>query len=306
MVCPDPTIPSLELRGVGKRYDGVAAVRELSFSVAPGTVFGLLGPNGAGKTTTLRMIMNIVAPDRGDVLLFGRPRDSDSFRRIGYLPEERGLYKKMTVREQLVFLGEIQGLARQEALDATTTWLGRLGLGDRATSRVETLSKGMQQKIQLAAILLHDPELLILDEPFTGLDPINQVLFQELFQEFKRRRRTILLSTHVMDHAEKLCDAICLLSRGERVLLGGLAELKRAHGGHRYRLVARGDLSRIESLAQVDAAVQADGGVDLLLRPEASGPDVLRELVTFLDVLEFRAREPRLEDIFVDVVRRAS
>ncbi|KAB2959035.1 MAG: ATP-binding cassette domain-containing protein, partial [Thermoanaerobaculia bacterium] len=227
---------AVELAGVRKVFDGQVAVDDLSLAVPAGSVFGLLGPNGAGKTTTLRMIMDILGPDRGEVRLFGRPRRREDGARIGYLPEERGLYRKMQVEEHLAFLGELHGLGRARARELARGWLARVGLAERARAKVETLSKGLQQKLQLAGTVIHDPELLILDEPFSGLDPLNQTLFRELIADFRQRGRTILFSTHVMEHAEKLCDRIALIARGRVVLAGELAAIKRERGGNVWRV----------------------------------------------------------------------
>ncbi len=300
------TQPSLELRNVRKTFGEFVAVDSVSMAVPPGTIFGLLGPNGAGKTTTIRMIMDIFAPDSGEILLSGRPRSSEDLERIGYLPEERGLYRKMTVLEHLTFLGELHGLPRREAMTRAASWLERLELADRAKSKVEELSKGMQQKIQLAGTVLHDPQVVILDEPFSGLDPINQGLFKEVLARFKAAGRTILFSTHVMEQAEKLCDHICLISKGRTILEGGLADIKRSLGGNSYRAVARGALDRAGEVPGVEAAVVGDGEVKLLLSPGADGSDVLRELTTFLEVREFRSEEPDLAEIFIKAVRDAA
>ena len=297
--------PSLELCDIKKTYGDVQAVKGVSLAVTPGAIYGLLGPNGAGKTTSIRMIMDIVAPDTGEIRFFGRPRQPQDLERIGYLPEERGLYRKMTVHEQLVFLGELHGLTRADAGRRGTAWLERLELAAWGKKKVEELSKGMQQKVQLAGTLLHEPEIVILDEPFSGLDPINQTLFKETFAEFKRQGKTILLSTHVMEQAEKLCDHICLISAGRVVLAGELKAIKRGLGGNSYRLRATGDLSRLAGLAGVDQVIAEDGGAKLLLLPDAEGPQVLRQAVEFLEVREFRSQEPELEEIFVKAVREA-
>lgn len=308
MPTADPTPPassSLELRGLVKRYGDFTAVDRISLAVPAGTIFGLLGPNGAGKTTTLRMIMDIIAPDSGEVLLGGRPRRGEDLRRIGYLPEERGLYRKMTVLDHLAFLGELHGLAAAEARRRSAQWLERLELADRARNKVEELSKGMQQKIQLAGTVLHEPELLILDEPFSGLDPINQGLFKELLADYKRRDRTILFSTHVMEQAEKLCDHIGLISKGKLVLAGELAAIKRRLGGNSFRLRARGPAERIAELPEVEQVTGDDGLYKLLLRPGVEGPQALRRLVEVVEVEEFRSEEPDLEEIFIKVVHDA-
>jgi len=297
---------AVELRAVRKQFDRHLAVDDIDLAIPRGSVFGLLGPNGAGKTTTIRMIMDILAPDRGEVRLFGRPRRPEDGERIGYLPEERGLYRRMTVEEQLVYLGELHGLARGRARELAEQWLGRVELADRAKAKVETLSKGMQQKIQLAGTLLHDPELLVLDEPFSGLDPINQTLFRDLIAEFRQRGRTILFSTHVMEHAEKLCDRIALVARGRVVLAGELAAIKRERGGNLYRLAGSGPLAALSGIPGVESAVPAgDGAVRLALADGADPSAVLREALARVDVREFRSEEPDLESIFVRTVHDA-
>jgi len=301
-----PTTPSLELQEVRKSYGDFVAVDGISLEVLPGSIFGLLGPNGAGKTTTLRMIMNIIAPDAGVVLFFGRPRTAKDLERVGYLPEERGLYRKMTVTDQLTFLAELHGLKRRQALPAIETWLEKVGLAEWAKKKVDELSKGMQQKIQLVGTVLHEPDLLILDEPFSGLDPINQALFKDLLGEYKEQGKTVVLSTHVMEQAEKLCDHICLISQGRAILEGELTAIKRELGGNSFRLVAEGELGRLDDLPGVEQVVPHNGVVKLLLHPEARGSEVLKEIVQFLTVHEFRSEEPELEEIFIKAVRDAS
>ncbi|MGH9363011.1 MAG: ABC transporter ATP-binding protein [Thermoanaerobaculia bacterium] len=298
--------PALELRDVRKTYGDVAAVRGVTFAVPAGSIFGLLGPNGAGKTTTIRMIMDIIAPDAGEVLVFGHPRSREDLRRIGYLPEERGLYRKMTVVDQLVYLGELRGLKRRDSLPRIAEWLERVELSAWAKKKVEELSKGMQQKVQLVGTVLHEPDLLVLDEPFAGLDPINQSLFRDLLLDYRRRGKTVVLSTHGMLLAEKLCDDICLISQGEVVLAGELRAIRRRMGGNAYRLRARGDLERLAAVPGIERVAAEDGLVKLLLAPEADGGRVLRELVGFLDVEEFRSEEPDLEEIFLKAVRDAA
>ena len=294
--------PTLELRNLRKTFDGAKAVDGVSLSVPAGTTFGLLGPNGAGKTTTIRMLMDIIGPDEGEVEVFGHPRTRADLDRIGYLPEERGLYRKMTVREQLIYLGQLHGVPKKALGARADDWLERLGLANRAKSKVEELSKGMQQKIQLAGTLIHEPELLVLDEPFSGLDPINQGLFKDLLAAHTAAGKTLLFSTHVMEQAEKLCDHIALIAGGRVVLAGELAAIKRARGADRYRLVADGDLERVATLPGVAAVAAKNGSVELTASPGIDGAVLLRELVSFLSVREFRSAEPTLEEIFVEVV----
>jgi len=298
--------PTLELKAVSKCFGNFTAVNDVSFAVPQGTIYGLLGPNGAGKTTTLRMIMDIIAPDSGLVLLNGHPRCRADLARVGYLPEERGLYRKMTVMDQLAFLAELHGIRRREALPAIESWLGRVGLAEWGQRKIEELSKGMQQKIQLIGTILHDPDLLILDEPFSGLDPINQGLFKDLLADHQRQGKTVIFSTHIMEQAEKLCDCICLISQGRTILEGELPAIKRRLGGNSYRLVADGAMERIDQVDGVQQALFHDGSAKLLLEPDARGSDVLRDLVGFLTVHEFRSQEPDLEEIFIKAVRDAT
>jgi ABC-2 type transport system ATP-binding protein len=299
--------PTLELDAVRKTFGDFVAVDAVSFAVPPGSLFGLLGPNGAGKTTVIRMIMDILAPDRGEVRLRGRPRTRDDLRRIGYLPEERGLYRRMTVTDQLVFLGELHGVPRGEATKRAAQWLERLGLGAWAKAKVEALSKGMQQKIQIAGTLLHEPDLLILDEPFSGLDPINQGVLKEALAELRERGTTILFSTHIMEHAEKLCDRICLISSGRVVLAGELAALKRERGGNVYRVRTDGPEAALEGLPGVAQVVpKGDGEARLLLAPEADPGEMLATLVGRTRVREYRSEEPDLETLFIQAVRDAN
>jgi ABC-2 type transport system ATP-binding protein len=299
--------PILELRNVRKAYGSFVAVDDVSLAVPAGSIFGLLGPNGAGKTSTIRMIMNITAPDSGEVQVFGHPRTAEDLRRIGYLPEERGLYRKMTVMDQLVFLGEIRGLKGPQLAPEIRRWLERVDLGQWAKSKIEELSKGMQQKVQLIGTVLHQPDLLILDEPFSGLDPLNQELFRDLLQEYRAQGKSVVLSTHGMELAERMCDHICLISHGRAVLDGELRAIKRQVGGNSYRLVAEGDLERLKALPEIEQATLLDGGlVKLLLRPEVQGSQALRRMVEFLNVHEFRSEEPELEQIFLKAVRDAA
>ncbi|HKI03801.1 MAG TPA: ATP-binding cassette domain-containing protein [Thermoanaerobaculia bacterium] len=298
--------PILELRNVRKAYGDFVAVDDVSMSVPAGSIFGLLGPNGAGKTSTIRMIMNITAQDSGQISVFGHPRTAEDLRRIGYLPEERGLYRRMTVMDQLLFLGEIRGLKGPKLRPDIERWLERVELTKWSKSKIEELSKGMQQKVQLIGTVLHQPDLLILDEPFSGLDPINQELFRDLLGEYRSAGKSVVLSTHGMELAERMCDHICLISNGRAVLDGPLKDIKRRVGGNAYRLVAEGNLERLHDLPEVEQAITQNGVVKLLLRPDASGAQLLRQMVEFLEVHEFRSEEPELEQIFMKAVRDAA
>src|SRR3954468_10429191 len=298
--------PILELRNVRKAYGDFVAVDDVSMAVPAGSIFGLLGPNGAGKTSSIRMIMNITAPDSGEVMVFGHPRTSKDLPRIGYLPEERGLYRKMTVMDQLVFLGEIRGLRGPKLVADIEQWLERVDLAQWAKSKIEELSKGMQQKVQLIGTVLHQPDLLILDEPFSGLDPLNQELFRELLQDYRAQGKSVVLSTHGMELAERMCDHICLISKGRAVLDGDLKEIKRRLGGNSFRVKAEGDLDRLRAMPEVEQVAAQDGEIKLMLRPDADGAETLRQMIGFLKVHEFRSEEPELEQIFMKAVRDAA
>jgi len=230
------TTYAIEARGVSKRYAEHVAVRDLSLAVPAGTVYGLLGPNGAGKTTTIRMILNIIVPDTGSITVLGRPSSDPGLTdRIGYLPEERGLYRKMRVRDVLRFLAALKGIPQHDADQRIDRWLDRLTLRtterDWSTARIEELSRGMQQKVQFIGALLHDPDLVILDEPFSGLDPVNAQALKDSVMELRRNGKTVIFSTHIMENAESMCDAVCIIARGEKVVDGTLADVKTQYGG---------------------------------------------------------------------------
>jgi len=298
--------PTIELRNLRKAYERHVAVDDLSLIVEPGSIFGLLGQDGAGKTTTLRMVMDILGPDSGEVRLFGRSRRAEDARRIGYLPEERGLYRKMTTREHLVFLAELNGVGRRDAGRRVDELLKRVGLADWSGRKVEALSKGMQQKVQLVATVLHEPELLILDEPFSGLDPLTQGLFKELIAEFQAKVRTVLFSTPILEQAEKICDTIGLIAHGRVVLAGELATLKRERGGREFGVRFAGAPPDLTGLAGVETVIRDDTASRLRLDGDAAPEEVLRALVARgAAVTEFRSLEPDLESIFVQAVRDA-
>jgi ABC-2 type transport system ATP-binding protein len=302
------------LREVTKRFGAHVAVHGLSLSVPRGIIYGLLGPNGAGKTTSIRMVHDIVKPDTGSISLFGNLRPGRAAqRRIGYLPEERGLYPKMTVRRVLTFLAELRGLRRADVAPKITHWLARLELGKWADEKVETLSKGMQQKVQFIATVLHEPDLLILDEPFSGLDPLNADLLREIVHEQKRAGKTILFSTHLMEHAEQLCDALCIVARAERVLEGSLADIKASARDARnaYRVeIARKNGAPPAALTDgpgvtVTRARANEGTYVVELPPGQGAGAILRGLVDAgEEIVRFERSVPTLHQIFVDQVRR--
>ncbi len=290
--------PVLRLRGVTKRFGRHTAVESLDLEVPRGSIYGLLGPNGSGKTTTIRMIMGILLPDEGIAELFGDHPDRTR-KRVGYLPEERGVYKKMKVADLLVFLAEIRGVAAKVARVRTAEWLERLGLAAWSDKRVEDLSKGMQQKVQFVGAVLHEPDLLILDEPFSGLDPINQDVLEQIVRSLHARGTTILFSTHLMDQAERLCQRVCLISRARKVLDGDLRELKRRESRGVLAIEYEGEDGWIRGPEVLD--LQSDsGGAHVLLRDGANHQEILRRgIAAGATINRFELVEPRLHEIFV-------
>ena len=304
---PSPT-PILILDRVSKRFAGHTAVDELSLSVPRGVIYGLLGPNGAGKTTTIRMIMDILEPDGGAVRVFGEPGGGRVHsERIGYLPEERGLYRKMRVLDVLVFLGEMKGIDRRRARQRADAWLERLGLTQWRLRRVDELSKGMQQKVQFISTMLHDPDLMILDEPFSGLDPVNTQVMKDTVLDLRSRGKTILFSTHIMEQAEKLCEQLCIIARGRKLVDGALGDIKRTHGGHHLVIGFDGSLG---AAAQVFADKGLVSKVDdygqyaeLELASGADPQEILQRLVTSgARLSKFELQEASLNKIFIDLV----
>lgn len=290
---------AVRLHGVTKRFGNHTAVDHLDLEVPQGSIYGLLGPNGSGKTTSIRMIMGILHPDQGQVELFGTDPDETRRRHVGYLPEERGLYRKMKVLDVLVFMGEIRGVASGEARRRAGDWLDRLGLPEWADRRVEDLSKGMQQKIQFISTVLHEPRLLILDEPFSGLDPINQDVLEDIVLDFHRKGTTILFSTHLMDQAERLCQRVCLISRSRKVLDGELRELKRAESRGVVAVGFEGEAGWMDG-PEVVAREAVGEDVHLLLAANADPQAILRRgLDAGVRIRRFEMVEPRLHEIFV-------
>ena len=292
---------AVELRGLRKRYDQFVAVDHLSISIREGSVYGLLGPNGAGKTSTIRMMIGITLPDEGEVRLFGQPFHRRQLHRIGYLPEERGLYKRMKVLDHLVFLGKLQRLTEHEARRRALQWCERLQLTSWAHKKVEELSKGMQQKVQFIATLLHDPDLLIMDEPFAGLDPANAVMLKDILIEQKKRGKTILFSTHRMDQVERLCEAICLIDHGRAILEGDLKKIKASYGKNHVQMEFEGD-PHLERCELVESCNNYGNYVEVRLKPGADAQQLLHLAAERARISRFELLEPSLEEIFLDQV----
>jgi ABC-2 type transport system ATP-binding protein len=290
----------LEVRDCTKRYDGRAVVNHVSFEVHPGEIFALLGPNGAGKTTLIRMITDILKPDEGEVFFEGRPAASAARNEIAYLPEERGLYRRVRTLEALAYYGELKGMPRRVARDRAMELLSRMGLGDWAMKQVQALSKGMQQKVQICTALIGEPRLMILDEPFSGLDPINVQLLEGILSERRAAGATVLLSTHQMNKVEQQCDRALMMNRGHMVLYGTVRQLRRQHSEHAVAVRAEG---LPDSLPGVRTIERTSGGATLTLEPDTVPRDVLRALLDRgVEIESFSVASLPLEDIFVKVV----
>jgi len=297
---------AVRLDGVTKRFGKHTAVSELDLEVQRGVIYGLLGPNGSGKTTSIRMIMGILHPDEGRVSLFGADADEVRRKRVGYLPEERGVYRKMKCLDLVVFLAEIRGVPRMEGRKRALHWLERLGLPEWADKKVEDLSKGMQQKIQFIGTVIHEPELLILDEPFSGLDPINQDVLEDIVLDFHGRGTTILFSTHLMDQAERLCQRVCLISKARKVLDADLRELKAAERKGLVAVEFDGPDRWLQG-PEVQSVEQTNGATHLVLRDGADHQAILRRGVEAgATIYRFDLVEPRLHEIFVRHVGAAA
>jgi ABC-2 type transport system ATP-binding protein len=295
----------VELDRIRKVYDTKVAVEGLTLRIEPGTMFGLLGPNGSGKSSSIRMMIGITQPDSGAVRLFDKPFAREALHRIGYLPEERGLYKKMKVLDQLVFLGQLHGLDPVSASRRAHVWCERMQILDVVEKKTEELSKGMQQKIQFIAALLHEPDLIIMDEPFSGLDPVNATLLMDTLVDLRKEGRAILFSTHRMDQVEKLCDEIALIYKGKLVLEGSMRAIKSRYPANRIHVHFTGDASFLEAPAVLEAKQYADRA-ELILRDGAdprTAQTLLAQAVAHgTQITRFEVLEPTLEEIFIETV----
>jgi ABC-2 type transport system ATP-binding protein len=294
---------TLSVENVTKSFGEFTAVEDLSFEVRAGRVFGFLGPNGAGKTTTIRMIVGITAPDSGTIRLFGHRVSPEMQSRIGYLPEERGLYKKMKIADQLMYFAALKDVPASLANKRIDEWLARLELSEWKNKRTTDLSKGMQQKIQFISTVLHDPDLLILDEPFSGLDPVNVEFMIDVLAEFRSRGKTIIFSTHLMETAERLCHDIILINKSRKVIGGSLREVKESHGKDLIALRVRGGESVLGDRAVVAAAVEHSDEMHVTLAATATPREFLEKLVAAkAEISKFERIEPSLNDIFIEQV----
>ena len=292
---------AIEIRDATKRFGKHVAVERFSLRVDTGTIYGFLGPNGAGKTTTLRMISGILAPDEGTVTVLGGYDPGTVHERIGYLPEEKGLYKDMRVADYVAYFGELKGLGRREAQSRARARLAEAGLGDWLGAKCNTLSKGMGQKAQVIATLLHDPELVILDEPFSGLDPVNAEMVLELIKRYKREGRTVIFSTHVVEHAEQICDAVVIIDRGRRRIAGALSEIK-ASAERTVLLDYEGDAGPLDRLPGVASADDSGQHAELRLTDGADTQALLTALAARVRIRRFDTREASLKQVFLNTV----
>ena len=294
----------LKLANISKQYDGVRAVDQVSFAVQKGDIYGFLGPNGAGKTTTIRMIMGIIQPDSGSIEISDNNMENLGRQIIGYLPEDRGLYQKQKLGEIIVYFGLLRGLEKTAAKAKAAEWLERFGLGDQQKRKVEELSKGNQQKVQFILSLVHDPTLLILDEPFTGLDPLNQLLLKEIIQEKREAGTTILFSTHQMEQVERLCNNICLINQGRIIVEGALESIQAAHQSNAVEVVFTGELNKEIAQVYFDEVAITESKIAGILKDDSSS--FLRWINDQVSVESFQAKTPSLEQIFIEEVRAAS
>ncbi len=296
------SLPVLSLENISKSFAGKPAVKDVSFEIGRGEIVGFLGPNGAGKTTTLRMALGLIAPSSGTVKLFGGAPGARVFGRVGFLPEERGLYAKITAREAITHIASLNGMQRKAAFVRADEMLDKYGLGDVKRKKVKTLSKGMAQKVQLIAAIAHDPEFLILDEPFSGLDPVNQKLLENMVREIAQRGRTILFSTHVMEHAERLCDKIILMSQGRKIFDGSIKQAL-AHAPRHLLIEADHEQARIIFEGLAESIKQDTHMFELVLKPNIEAQNVLEACIeNGITVTRFEPDKPSLHDAFVNMV----
>jgi ABC-2 type transport system ATP-binding protein len=295
--------PTVSIHNITKRFGEFTAVSELSLSVYPGRIYGLLGPNGAGKTTTIRMIVNIMAPDSGRIKVFGQQITPLLQDRIGYLPEERGLYKKMKVGDQIKFFAALKNVDAKEADRRIVRWLSRLKLAEWKNRKAGELSKGMQQKVQFINSIVHEPDLLILDEPFSGLDPVNLEILKDVILELKASGKTIIFSTHQMEIAERICDDICLINGSRKVLEGSIREVKRGFGRHAVALRLQSGDEVLSDPALVDKIERHSDGMEVFLTAGANAQTLLKRLIEAgAQVERFEMIEPSLTNIFIEKV----
>ena len=296
----------LSVRNLTKEYKNVTAVNDISFDVEPGKIFGLLGPNGAGKTTTIRIALNIIRPTSGSVLFESKQITNEFANDIGYLPEERGLYKKSKVIDVINYFASLKNLDKNHTADRAKFWLDKLGIENYRNNKIDELSKGNQQKVQFITAIIHDPKLLILDEPFSGFDPINQQLIRETILSFVNSGKIVILSTHQMETAEKLCSDILLLNKGKEVCKGSLSEIKRDFGTNNVKIEFEGNASFLNSMTEVKGVDLYGTYAEIHLRKEVKPAEFLRKISDKLLINQFSVIEPTLNKIFIDAINNSN
>lgn len=296
----------LEVQNLVKKYNGVIAVDDISFIAKPGQIFGLLGPNGAGKTTTMRMILNIIKPSAGRIIFENKKSLSELSNIVGYLPEERGLYKKSKVIDLILYFAILKSMEKRTARIEAFSWLNRLGIEELANRKIEELSKGNQQKIQFITAIIHKPDILILDEPFTGFDPINQQEIKNIILDYTNSGKIIILSTHQMDTAEKLCSEIFLINKGKEVCSGNLSDIKKKFGGQHIKLKFEGDTDFITREKDVLHYDIFNNFIELQLKDGIKPSDFLKSIIEKINITHFSVIEPSLNKIFIDLVKQSS
>lgn len=293
----------LEVRNVVKRFGDYKASNDISLDVQEGSIYGLLGPNGAGKTTLIRMITNIYKPDEGEIRLQGKVVGPEMQERIGYLPEERGLYKKIKVIDQLVYFGSLKGMSSTKARYAAMEWLAKLNAADFAQKKVQELSKGMAQKVQFIATILHNPPFLILDEPFSGFDPVNAELLKQTVLDLRKAGTTIILSTHVMQQVEEMCDEITLINKGRAILQGSVRNIKKQHGRDRLILEFEGDSSFLDKYSDLEFINRSSSRAEIRVKGDGElAQEILKSALDSCTLYRYELVEPHLNQIFIDTV----
>ena len=293
----------LDLDQISKSYNDQQVINNISFFVDQGEIFGLLGPNGAGKTTILRMMLDIIKPESGNIRVFGKDLDPDSKDRIGYLPEERGLYKKAKVTELLVYLAQLKGMTRTHSMEKAESLLQLIEMFEYKDKRIEELSKGMQQKIQFIATIIHDPDLIVVDEPFSGLDPVNTQIIKNILLEQKKGGKTIILSTHMMEQAEAMCDRILMINKGMIVLYGKVIDIKNEHRKNSIFLEFEGDLSTLNGLDQIERIVQYGTYIEIFIKEGHDIQALIEDIVPRIRILRLEQSTPSLNEIFINIVK---
>ena len=294
----------IEIKNVSKAYGSVKAVDNFSVNIQEGKIHGILGPNGAGKTTTIRMLLNIISPDSGEILIDGKPFEEEMKNRIGYLPEERGLYRKLKVKDTLCFFGELKGMKPKEALKEAENWIEKIGLKDWFNRKIEELSKGMQQKIQFVSSIIHSPEIIIFDEPFSGLDPLNTEVLLDIMLEMKRKGSTILFSTHILEHAEKLVDSITLIKKGKNVLSGTLESVKSKYSANLFRIVLEDEDPKIKEFSYIKNINDFGKEFEIEVEDNIDSVKFLKDIVNAgIKIEKFKKVQPSLTNIYLKVMK---